>query len=441
MNTEYDVIVIGGGPAGCAAAVSAAREGSKTLLIEQTTILGGMATGGYVTAWCPYSDREKIIYRGLAERILNESKSKTIHVPAEQTDWVPLDPESLKVIYDNLMIEFGVDILFNTTFIDPIMKSDDTVSHIIVSNKGGMIAYQAKIFIDASGDGDLAVRAGADYEKGDAEGTIMPSSLCFLISNVELYAYQFHPQYGSVHGSMHPNNKKSFIHLLPADDRFPLIKDLHLCHNIVGPGTIGFNAGHIFNVDATDPLSVSAAIVTGRQIAKQFHDAMKLYFPEAFAGSYLVSTAPALGIRESRRIIGDYQLTTEDYLNKADFDDEICRNSYYLDIHYTEEEFKRFSAGEIDEAKRTARYAPGESHGIPYRALLPRGLKNVIVAGRSVSSDRNINGSVRVMPVCLAMGEAAGIAAHMATHAEADTRAIDVQSLREKLREYGAYFH
>lgn len=216
-------------------------------------------------------------------------------------------------------------------------------------------------------------------------------------------------------------------------------KALHTCCR--GPNTVGFNAGHLFGLDSTDPKSVSEVMMRGRRIAKQYRDALATYFPEAFGNAYLVATAPVMGVRESRRIAGDYKLTVEDYVTKADFPDEICRNSYYLDVHYTLEEAKLAAVGKIDGEKRDARYGPGESHGIPYRALLPQGVKNVIVSGRSISCDKRIQGSVRVMPVCLTMGEVAGVTAAFAANANGDVHAVDTDKLRETLRENGAYFH
>ncbi len=440
LNDTYDVIVIGGGPAGCTAAASAAREGAKTLLIEATGSLGGMGTSGLVPAWCPFSDKEKIIYRGMAETVFERSKAASPHVRPTDMDWVPIDPEALKRIYDDLMEEYGVTVLFNT-FLCDVDAQEGAVCAVVVSNKSGLSAYSAKTYVDGSGDGDLAVLAGARYEFGENGGEPMPSSLCFSLANVDFYAYQYHPKYGLMNGGIHANNPKSFAHLLPGDDRFPDIVDTHLCNNIIGPGTVGFNAGHLFSLDSTDPQSVSAAMIRGRRIAKQYRDALAVYFPEAFGNAYLVSTAPVMGIRESRRIVGDYMLTVDDYLSRATFEDEICRNSYYLDIHYTQEELRQHAAGKIDDAARCAHYGAGESHGIPYRSLLPAGVQNVIVAGRSISCDKRIQGSVRVMPVCLAMGEAAGMAAAFAASGDHDVHRVDVRKLRARLREMGAYFH
>lgn len=439
FNESYDVIVVGGGPAGCTAAAASAREGAKTLLIEATGSLGGMGTSGLVPAWCPFSDKEKVVYKGLAERVFELSKSSSDHVRKTDVDWVPVNPEALKRIYDDLMLEFGVDVLFNTTLCDVDADTEGNVNTIIVSNKLGLNAYKAKTYVDASGDADLTAWAGGKFEYGEKGGQPMPATHCFSLSNVDMYAYTYSKNYGTTVGGMHPNNQNSFTYKLPTDERYPDIPDTHLCNNIIGPGTVGFNAGHIFSVDSTDPVNVSKALMTGRKIAEQYRNALAGYFPEAFANSFLVSTASLLGIRESRRIVGEYTLTVDDYLNKATFPDEICRNSYYLDIHYTKEELEKKAKGEIDDDKRCARYGPGESHGIPYRSLLPKGIKNVIVAGRSISCDKRIQGSVRVMPVCLAMGEAAGIAACYAANSDCNLHNVNTDSLRKRLIELDAY--
>ena len=160
----WDVIVVGGGPAGCAAATAAAREGAKTLLIESTGALGGMGTSGLLNAWCPFTDGEKIIYKGIAEKVFLESKKGVPHV--RYNDWVPINGEYLKVVYDDLVSSAGVSILFFSTMAAVEMGKDGIVDAIIVANKAGLTAYKAKIFIDCTGDGDLAAWAGADFVKG-----------------------------------------------------------------------------------------------------------------------------------------------------------------------------------------------------------------------------------------------------------------------------------
>lgn len=436
-DDRYEVIVAGGGPAGCTAAIAAAREGKKTLLIEATGCLGGMGTSGLVPAWCPFSDKENIVYAGLAVEIMEKVKATMPHVPKTLVDWVPIDPEMLKLVYDDMVTESGAEVLFHTVLSGVETDGQGNVSAILVSNKDGLSAYSADIYIDCTGDGDLAVWAGASYEKGDPEtGDLQPASHCFVISNVDSYAYQFGVR-------LHGANPDSPVHKIAASDQYPLVHDFHMCNNFVGPGTVGFNAGHVFNVDNTNPRTLSQDLMTGRKLARQLRDGLAEYFPEAFANSYLSQTGALMGIRETRRILCDYKVTREDFVERRSFEDEICRNCYYIDVHNTKKDAEEVKSGSMEVrqmfAKHAVHYGPGESHGVPYRALTPVGLNNVLIAGRSISSDRMVNGSLRVMPVCLAMGEAVGMAAAMAADAGKDVRKVDVQALRAKLREMGAY--
>jgi len=222
------------------------------------------------------------------------------------------------------------------------------------------------------------------------------------------------------------------------DDEFPLVRDCGICVHVIGPGTVGCNALHQWDIDNTDPESTGHGLITGRRIAEQFHRALKKYCPEAFADSYLVTTAPLLGVRESRRIVGDYVLTFDDFRARRSFPDEIARNCYQVDIHPSKEEMPEAIRQRREPTDRYF-YGKGESHGIPYRCLTPKGLKNVLVAGRCISTDRMVQGSTRVMPVCLAMGEAAGTAAAMAAAGATDVHAVSSDELRSRLRAHGAY--
>ncbi len=436
LDDSWDVIVVGGGPAGCTSAIAAAREGAKTLLIEATGALGGMGTNGLVPAWCPFSDKVRVIYKGLGEIILETLKRTMPHVTDDAVDWVPIDPERLKCIYDDMVTQAGVTILFNTFLSAVDTDGSGTVSNLILSNKFGLSAYKAKVYVDCTGDGDLSVWAGAQYEQGGAQGELQPASHCFMLSNVDSYAYLYGPR-------LHPGNPDSPIYKIIKSGKYPLIKDVHLCNNFVGPATLGFNAGHLWDVDNTDPKSLSHAMIEGRKLARAIRDGLAEFYPEAFGNSVLAVTGTLMGIRETRRVIGDYVITVEDYLDRRSFEDEICRNNYYIDIHNTREDANRITGGvsfeEVIET-RTMRYGKGESHGIPYRCLTPKGLSNVLIAGRSISCDRTIQGSVRVMPVCLAMGEAAGMAAaHAASMDIVDVHSVDVNNLRKRLKEEGAY--
>jgi len=433
LNKSWDVIVVGGGPAGCTAATAAAREGARTLLIEATGALGGMGTVGLVPAWCPFSDKERVIYGGLAEKVFWESRKGVPHVSKQQLDWVPINPEQLKRVYDDMVSEAGATVLFHTLLAGVETDEARGVSAIVAANKAGLSAYQAKVYVDCTGDGDLAAWAGAKFQQGQGEtGELQPATHCFVLSNVDTYAYEHLLPAGEA--------RQEVARKVTESDRYPAVLDSHFCQCLIGPGTVGFNAGHLWDVDNTDPMNVSAAMMQGRRLATQFRDGLAEMAPEAFGGAFLVSTGSLMGIRETRRIVGDYVLTVEDFLARTTFDDEICRNCYWIDIHTAKSEIEKAKTGASHVVNRFERYKPGESHGIPYRCLTPKGLVNVLVAGRSISCDRPVQGSVRVMPVCLAMGEAAGIAAAFAAATDPrDVHAVDAAKLRETLRAYGAY--
>ncbi|HOK04882.1 MAG TPA: FAD-dependent oxidoreductase, partial [Victivallales bacterium] len=428
LDSSWDVIVVGGGPSGCTAAAAAAKGGARTLLIEATSALGGMGTNGLVPAWCPFTDGEKIIYGGMAEKILKKCIAGMPHVPDNKFDWTPIDPELLKRIYDDLLIESGAKILFNTFITAVEMENEGKINAIIAANKSGLSAFKAKVYIDCTGDGDIAAWAGAAFEKGDEEGDLMPATHCFILTNVDTYAYNYM-------AGVKYHHKKNAIEQIIESGKYPIIPDKHACNNLIGPSAVGFNAGHIWNVDNTEPFSVSNALIEGRKIARAFRDALAEFCPEAFGNAFLSATGSLLGIRETRRILGDYYLTIDDFCNKRNFEDEICRNCYFIDIHH-----KKSQIGTKHEGSHHAIHLKkGESHGIPFRCLIPRKIENLLVAGRCISTDRSVQGSTRVMPVCLCTGEAAGTAASLALKSDGTVREINTIELREKLRKNGAY--
>lgn len=431
LDDRWDVVVFGGGPAGCAAATAAARAGAKTLLVERGGSLGGMGTGALVPAWCPFSDKQQFIYSGICREVMERSKAGTPHEPADKLDWVAIDAEHVKRLYDDLVEGAGASIRFETLLVGCLPGDNGTVRAAVVASKSGLSAIAAKVFIDATGDADLAARAGARCEKGEpTTGELQPTTHCFVLANVDSYAYQ--------HLGTLRYGKEPAIDRILASGKYPRIVDRHCCNNLVGPGAVGFNAGHLWNVDATDPVSTSKALIEGRRMAKDYRDACAEAFPAAFANAWLASTGTLLGVRETRRIVGDYMLTTDDYLARRTFADEICRNAYFIDVHMAKKDAVAHRK-DGDWEHLTRRYNPGESHGIPYRCLTPAGLRNLLVAGRCISTDRTVNGSVRVMPVCLSTGEAAGIAAAQAAAAGADVHRVDVAAVRARLRAGGAY--
>lgn len=426
-NHDYEIIVVGGGPAGCCAATAAAREGKKVLLIEATDTLGGMATSGLVQFWCGYANGGEPVVNGLCRKVVEASKEAVKpEIRALRKEWKPpINAEAMKMIYDRMVTEAGVHVLFRTTLSKALTDGEGRVTSLIVTNKAGLTSYVAKAYIDCTGDGDLVAFAGGEFQKGDAYGEMQNGTLCFALDHVHVEHYKEHPI--KEHRSIYPNEK------------YPLISDGHCVPVPLSDSVMAFNAGSLYGVDGTDPESISETLFKGRELAHEIHEALKEKIPDMYGDSEMIRTASLLGIRETRRIVGDYQLTAADYFAREVFPDEIARNCYHLDSHETKREREMIKAGIHREEKNSETvFEAGESHGIPYRSLCPKSLRNVIVAGRCFSSDRRVNGATRIMCACMSMGEAAGIAAAMAMdQKEANFHEIDTDLLRKKLIFYG----
>ncbi|MBT4817617.1 MAG: FAD-dependent oxidoreductase, partial [Lentisphaerae bacterium] len=390
--------------------------------------------------FCGYHDGERIIARGLAERVLAALRDNMPHLKARM-DENPLsapaiDPELLKRIYDEMVTDAGAEVLFHSTLTSVEMSAEGRPETLIAANKSGLCAFGAKVYVDCTGDGDLATWAGAEVLKGDESGGMQPATHCFVISNIDEELLAGGP-------GIHFYDPDSPVWKAMRSDKYPLIEELHSCLMKIAPGTYGFNAGHIFGVDNTDPESTSEALLTGRQMASQYIRAFKEYHP-AFAAATLSATGSLLGVRETRRILGDHLLSLDDYEAARTFPDEICRNAYGIDVHRSKEEVLELCKKTVDELKQwnrnTVRHlGKGNSFGVPYRCLTPKGLTNILVAGSCISTDRQANGSTRIMACCLNTGEAAGVAASMAAAESTDVHAVNAAELREKLKKHGAY--
>ena len=429
LNTEYDVIVCGGGPAGCAAAVSAAREGAKTLLLESSGILGGMATNGLVNAFTNIFDGIHCVHGGLAERIILENSPQAPDLTPSFKGLIAIDHEKLKLQLDKLVTEAGADVLFHSSVCGVEMKDDRNIDVILVANKAGLTAYRAKVFVDCTGDADLYAWAGKEYLKGDELGRMQPGTMCFVVSGIDEEGFKtMNDPYYTGEGL----KKHALLHKMMAEGKY-YIPDDHYVPKNIAKNTFSFNAGHVYGVDATDPKSKSWACMEGRKIAWELKNAYTEYAP-CWKDSFMMQTGPSIGLRESRRIIGDYTFTMDDYINRQSFPDEILRGIYPIDVH---EEVLGMVRNTLLDYEH---YGKGESYGLPYRCLCPRDLDNVLVAGRTISSDRISNGSLRIMPCCLNAGEAAGMAAKFASEMEnVNIHHVDTQRLRKRLIEEKAY--
>lgn len=389
---NYDVIVIGGGAAGCGAAIRAARDGASVLLIEASGALGGMASGGMVPEFCPYTDGEKIIHHGIAEEILFKMKAVTPD-PKEKLDYCTIDAEWMKIFLDDMAREAGVDVLFFST-VCAAERDGGRVTGVTVSNKAGLTEYRAKAFVDATGDADVCAFLGCEFEVGDRDGLTQMPTLCFQMSGVK-----------DADKPIEAMVREQLPKII-ADEKFPRIDNDFFCAMKMADGVWGCNAGHVRAVKPLDRLSISVGMAEGRKKASEYLAALKKYMPEEFGGAYITVTAPLLGIRETRRIKGEYTITVDDYRTRRSFDDEIGRNSYAIDLH----DVKHFYSGE-NANEGYGKYGKGDSHGIPLRALIPVGTENLLVAGRSISCERAVQSSLRIIPVCFVTGEAAGAVA------------------------------
>jgi hypothetical protein len=424
LRYEVDVFVAGGGPAGTAVAVAAARHNAKVFLAEAHTCFGGMGTAARVPLFMPMTDGVNFLASGYGREVVTRlQKERGLRGPAN-------DNEALKRVYDALLTEAGVQFSFYTNLIG-VEAEAGRVSHVICSAPSGMFAVRAKVYVDATGNGDLAVMAGAKFEKGDAQGHLMPGTLCSLWSDIDWKTWIANRPKGNPQPDGHML-EKAF-----ADGVFT-VRDEHLTGMYPLGETLGAgNIGHTFDVDATDEVSLTKALVWGRKSMKEFERYYREYL-KGFEKARVIATGSLLGVRETRRIVGDYTLNLEDYKRRATFPDEIGRYAYSIDIHPlrpgkdTYEQHRK----EFDEVFR---YGKGESYGIPYRILTPRGLDNVLVAGRCVSSDQPVHGSIRVMPGCFITGQAAGIAAAMSAQQNISTHRVDVKDLQRQLKAYGAF--
>ncbi|MDP6113010.1 MAG: FAD-dependent oxidoreductase [Planctomycetota bacterium] len=422
VRDEVDVFVAGGGPAGVAAALAAAGQGKSVYLAEAHTCLGGMGTAGMVPVFMQFTDGENFLADGIGRRILDSLRSQAGTFPA---DGVGIRAEVLKRTYDGLLQEAGVKFTFHTNVIDVTVDSG-WVSEVICAGKSGLFAIRAKAFVDGTGDGDLSVLAGATSEKGDEAGHMMPGTLCSLWAGINWQRVR-----GSGLSTGNSRIEEAF-----KDGVFTL-EDRHLPGMWrVGETVGGGNIGHTFELDGTDERSLTEAYLWGRKSLLEYEKYYKEYL-KGFEEMELVATGSLMGVRETRRIMGDYVLNIEDFKTKAVFEDEIGRYSYPVDIHIARPDKESYE--EFHKEFTSLRLGTGESYGIPYRILTPAGLSNVLVAGRCVSSDRSLQASIRVMPGCYITGQAAGMATAMMVEGDVDSRGVDVQELQQRLKGIGAF--
>ncbi len=420
LNEKYnvDIFIAGGGAAGVAAAVAASRQGKSVFLAESMGCFGGVGTSGLVPAFAPFDDGKNVLASGIGYEI-RQNVSKNIPLDSY---WTKINVEELKREYDRIITESGVKFSFFTTLCD-VVTDDNRIEYVILSAKSGMFAVKASVYIDCTGDGDLCAKGGGQFCVGDENGAVIPSTLCSLWTNIDAKNYTDIGVQNEFIEQAHREGVLTF-------------EDKHLPGMFVHENGIGAgNIGHLFGLNPLDEASLTEGMVWGRKLIVEYENYYRKYL-KGFENMHLCATGSIPGVRESRRIVCDYTLCVDDFVKRADFEDEIGRYCYPIDIHIMNtsgEEFERFSA-----EYESLRYEAGESYGIPYRSLIPVSFSNALVAGRCIGTDRSMQASIRVMPGCFITGQAAGVAAALTVNT-GDVRKVDYDEMYKELKKIGAY--
>ena len=442
-----DVLVVGGGPAGVAAALSAARNGMSVMLLERYGFLGGNATNALINPLFTFHDISgRQVVLGIAEEIVQRLKTKggsvghVTDLTFDNASMTPFDPEVMKIVLFEMMEEANVQLLLHTWAVD-VLTSEGKITAVVIENKNGRQAICPEVVIDCTGDADIAIRAGASYYKGrDEDGGLQPASMFFRIGGVDfprlrswMKANRHLLKDSPTDEEIDSQEAIAFLGLrqlvkqaMEAGDYPPTAAPRILFYQLPGTGQVAVNASRLQKIDGTSAMDLTQAEIEGRKQAWWIHSFLQKYVG-GFEDSFIVDTAAQVGVRETRRIVGDYTLDEKDVLAGRSFPDGIACGTFAIDIHPPEGEEQVFTGS-------------GKAvYEIPYRCCLPQGLDNVLVAGRCISVTHEAFGSIRVMATCMAVGQGVGLAAAMAVQAGGNTRAVDTDKLVARLIDQGQF--
>jgi hypothetical protein len=440
----FDVLVVGGGNAGCAAALAAARLGAKTALVERYGFLGGTATAAMVGPWMTFHSGHKRVVGGIAEEIVERLVAmggSPGHVP-DSSDYVPtitpFDPELHKALLFEMMEEAGVHLLLHAYFLEALLDDDGVVAGARFATVGGIRELRARFVIDATADAYVAAAAGVELRQGDARGRVQPASLIFRVSHVDMHALAAYvrtkPKEIRTSLKLHERDPRRLTAVAGLYELWEAARkngEVDVPRELVSffaspyPDEVTVNMTRVLDVDPLDPDDLTRAEIEARRQAMQLMAFFRRRVP-GFANARIAATGTQIGIRESRRIVGVYTLTADDVLNARKFEDAVARSAYPIDIHNPS------GAGTT-----THRLPPGATYEIPYRCLVPKSVEGLLVAGRCISTTHEALASVRLTPTVMTLGQAAGTAAALAARANVRLRDVEPARLRAALEAAG----
>jgi len=415
VKAEVDVLVIGGGPAGFSASVSAARKGAKTMLIEQAGQVGGVATTGLMSHWTGNT------IGGFYREILERSSGADLN-GLDQYSWdnVIINPENLKLVMFEMLQEAGVVLQLYTFACEAIMEGD-TIKGVIIESKSGREAILAKIVIDASGDGDIAAKTGAEFFLGrEQDGKMQPMTIMFKVAGVDTsrvnYVHSFESTYEIAEGDLQTIARKHIPY--PAGHVLLYGTDI--------PGVVTCNMTNCINVDGTKSEDLTQAELTCRSQMKPIVEFLKEHVP-GFEKCYLLSSASIIGVRETRHFIGEKTITEQDIKDARVFEDwAVTKVHFNFDVH-------NLSGAGLDETGVQKHFKQSRWYTIPYGCFIPKKIDNLMLAGRNISGTHLAHSNYRVMPICANMGQSVGIAAAMSAQKGICPRDLNVNELQNEL--------
>ena len=417
MKKHYDIIVVGGGFSGACSAITASRLGKSVLLIEKYNCLGGVAVNNLVMPFManntvnPVSGDKMELSGGLYLEILRELDKLSPSPPWREC----FSEEHLKLVFNRMAVQSGVTLLYQSVVTD-VKMSEEWLKSVTVHTVSGNTEYTADCFIDATGDANLCHMAGYPFSLGrDGDGKCQPMTLSFRVCNVD--TERFDAEQAKIN---------TLWRKMQSEGKIKSPKDSLLIFKTPYKGVLHFNSTRVVGLNPTKVEELTRAEIEGREQAFEIFDFLVANF-SAFESSALLSTGMQIGVRESRRVACEYTLTKEDIISFTKFSDGIALCNYDMDIH-------------SPDGGSTSHYflKEGEYYSIPYRCLVPKGSKNLLVTGRCIGATHEAQSSLRIMPVCATLGQASGAAASLFCESPLGVSEIDTVSLRRILRNMGA---